>query len=166
MPRDSFYEYFRNLDHCFIAAYEWKAYDLCAAMLRAGRQGSDWPAGLRVSLSVLLEFVAEQPHTATALIVEGGGAASITGPIHASVLKRLARALDSARRQPGSRHSAPPLTADLMVGAINNTLHGLLVKGESARAPDLLGDYTYLIMLAFFGEDMAYREKDAAEGGA
>jgi AcrR family transcriptional regulator len=161
--RDSFYRHFRGVEHCLIAAYESKAAEVCEATLRGGREGTDWGHGLRQALRVPLNLVAEQPHTAAALIVEGGAAGSPTGPIHNSVLKRLARALESARRQPGSRHTAPPLTADLMVGAINNTLQGLLVKGEHSRAPQLLGGFTYLVMLAFFGEEAAYREMESAE---
>jgi hypothetical protein len=49
-----------------------------------------------------------------------------------------------------------------MVGAITNTLQGLLVKGESTRAPDLLGEFTYLVMRGFFDEATAFEEMDAA----
>jgi len=165
LSRDKFHQNFRSLDECFRLAYDQNTHEICEAMLAAGRRGRSWPEGLRLALRVLLEFVAEQPLTANALIIEGGRAGSSTAETQNLVLKRLARALDSARRQPGSRHSAPPLTGDLMVGAITNTLQGLLVKGESNRAPDLLGDYTYLLMLAFFDEDTAYREMESAEEG-
>lgn len=161
--RASFFEHFRSEVDCFRAAYGRKATTLCERMLAAGRGGTDWPHGFRRALRYLLEFVAEQPLTARALILEGVAADSQTAQIYNSILKRLARALDSARRQPGSRHSAPPLTGDLLVGAITNTLQGLLVKGEFARAPGMLGDYTYLVMLAFFGEEIAFGEMDPAE---
>jgi len=161
--RDSFHRFFASIDECFRFAYDRKAQEVCEKMLAAGREGEDWPGGLRRALLVLLEFVAEQPHTAKSLIIEGARASSSTAETQELVLKRLARALDSARRQSGSRHAAPPLTGDLMVGAITNTLHWLLVKGESSRAPDLLGDYTYLTLLAFFDEETAYREMESAE---
>jgi len=161
--RDTFHRFFGSIDDCFRLAYELKAGEVCEKMLGAGREGENWAGGLRLALRFLLKFVAAQPHTAKALIVEGARAGSSTAETQELVLKRLARALDSARRQPGSRHAAPSLTGDLMVGAITNTLHWLLVKGESSRAPDLLGDYTYLTMLAFFDEETAYREMELAE---
>jgi AcrR family transcriptional regulator len=155
--------HFENLREAFRVAYERKACEVCEEMLRAGREAAGWAEGLRRALRVLLLLVAEQPHTARALIIEGGRPGSPTTATQNLILKRLARALESARRQPESRHSAPPLTGDLMVGAITNTLQGLLVKGESIRAPELLGDYTYLVMLAFFDEETAYRELDSAQ---
>lgn len=163
IARATFYRRFRNLDECFGAAYEWKIEQLCEEILRAGRGGASWAAGLRRALSVLLDFVAEHPHTANVLLIEGERTGSPTAAMQNSVLKRLARALESARRQPGSRHSAPPLTADLIVGAITNTLQGLLVKGEPDRAPKLLGELTYLVMLAFFDEETAFEEMDSAD---
>jgi AcrR family transcriptional regulator len=164
--RDSFYQHFGSLGECFQFAYERRAQGLCEAMLAAGRESDEWAKGLRQALRVLLAFVAEQPHTAKSLIIEGGRPGSPGAKTQNLVLKRLAHALDSARRQPESRHSAPPLTGDLMVGAITNTLQGLLVKGESSRAPDLLGDYTYLVTLAYFDEETAYREMGFADDEA
>ena len=161
--RDTFHRFFGSIDECFRLAYDRKVRETCEQVLAVGREGASWAEGMRLALRFLLEFVAEHPHTARALIIEGARAGSSTAETQELVLQRLARALDSARRQPGSRHSAPPLTGDLMVGAITNTLHGLLVKGESGRAPDLLGDYTFLVVLAFFEEETAYREMEFAE---
>ncbi len=165
ISRVSFYQWFPSLEECFRAAYQRKATDLCEMMLAAGRGGDGWADGLRRALRFLLEFVAEQPLTAKVLILDGAAVDGRTAEIQDSIFRRLARALDSARRQPGSRHSAPPLTGDLVVGAITNTLQGLIVKGESARAPQLLGDYTYLVMLAFFDEEVAFEEMDSAQEG-
>lgn len=165
-PRASFYEHFGSLDECFRAAYQGQTRLLYEEMLQAGGSGVNWAQGFCDALRVLLEFVAEQPVVARALLVASVSPGSPVAEIHDSVLQRLARALDSARRQPGSRHSAPPLTADLMVGAITNTLHGLLVKGESARAPSLLGDYTYLVILAYFDEEAAFEAMDRVEDEA
>jgi AcrR family transcriptional regulator len=161
--RDACFQNFGGIEECFRLAYAHKAHELCEKILTSGRRGTSWVEGLRLALRVLLEFVAEQPHTAKALIIEGGRTSGPSNETRDLVLKRLARALDSARRQSGSRHSAPPLTGDLMVGAITNTLHALLVKGESARAPTLLGDYTYLVVLAYFGEETAYRAMESVD---
>jgi hypothetical protein len=79
------------------------------------------------------------------------------------LLGRLTSALDGARRLPGSQHSAPPLTATLMIGAVENLVRGLLVSGEANRAPSLLGDLTYLIVQSYFGDDDAFAAMDAAK---
>jgi hypothetical protein len=52
-----------------------------------------------------------------------------------------------------------------MIGAVENLLRGILVSGESERAPGLLGDLTYLIVQSYFGEDAAFAAMDAAKAG-
>jgi AcrR family transcriptional regulator len=166
VSRDCFYEYFQSKEKCFSAAYEEATVELCASILAAGRAASAWSEGLRQGLRVLLEFVAEEPVIAKALILEGCAVGGPVAEVRERVAGRLTRAIDSARRQPGAHRSAPPLTAYLMVGAIEHKLQGLLVKGEAAQAPQLLGHLTYFVVLSYFGEEAAFAALDAAEAEA
>lgn len=161
--RSGFYEHFANKRDCFQTAYREAAEELCASMLDAGESGSDWTNGLIDGLRALLEFVAANPSVALALLVEGRGSDEAVTTAQHQVVERLTHALDGARRQPGLRHSAPPSTATLMIGAVENLLRGILVSGESERAPRLLPDLTYLIVQSYFGEDAAFAAMDAAK---
>lgn len=163
--RDSFYRYFSSKDDCFEAAYRDEADRLLGAMLEPcefSDSGADWTAGLIAALRVALDFAAEHPARLQAML---SGGQFLDGPVAAvrqQLFERLSHALDRARRLPGSRHSAPPLTATLMIGAVENLLRGMLVAGEAARAPDLLGDLTYLVVQSYFGEDEAFAAMDVA----
>lgn len=142
--------------------YREEAECLCAAILEVCASGSDWTEGLIAGLRTILNFVAEEPVKAQELLALGRNPGE--GAVQLQMVERLTRALDGARRLPGSRHSAPPLTAALMIGAVENLVRGLLAAGESDRAPSLLGDLTYLIVLSYFGEDAAFAAMDKAKG--
>lgn len=161
--RSGFYQYFADKRECFRVAYTQEVEALGAAMLGACESNPDWTQGLIASLRTLLEFVAAHPSTALALLVEGRGSDEAVTTAQHQVVERLARALDGARRQPGSRHSAPPSTATLMIGAVENLLRGLLVSGKGDQAPTLLGDLTYLIVQSYFSEDVAFAAMDTAK---
>jgi AcrR family transcriptional regulator len=161
--RSGFYEHFANKRDCFQSAYQEAMEELGASMLAACESGSDWTRGLIASLRALLEFVAANPSIALALLVEGRGSDEAATAAQHQIVERLTRALDGARRLPGSRHSAPPSTATLMIGAVENLLRGILVSGESQRAPGLLADLTYLFVQSYFGEDAAFAAMDAAK---
>lgn len=161
--RSGFYEHFANKRDCFQTAYREAAEKLCASLLAACESESDWTSGLIASLRALLEFVAANPSIALGLLIEGRGSDEAVTTAQHQVVERLTHALDGARRQPGSRHSAPPSTATLMIGAVENLLRGILVSGEGERAPHLLADLTYLIVLSYFGEDAAFAAMDAAK---
>lgn len=163
--RSGFYEHFAGKRECFRLAYEEAAEALCAEVLDACESGADWTRGLIEGLRALLTSVATDPAITMALLVEGRGSDDAVTTVQHQVVERLTRALDGARRQPGSRHSAPPSTATLMIGAVENLLRGILVSGESERAPRLLADLTYLIVQSYFGEDAAFAAMDAAKAG-
>lgn len=160
--RNTFYRYFDSKRDCFLAAYREETEALGAAMLEGCESGLDWTAGLISALRTLLGFVAEHPARARAILVESHGGDEAVTEAQVRVVERLADALDRARRQPESHHSAPPLTAALMIGAVESLLLGLLAAGEGAAAPGLLGDLTYLIVMTYFNEEAAFAAMDAA----
>lgn len=161
--RNGFYQHFADKRECFQLAYAREIEALETEMLSACGSNSDWTRGLIASLRTLLGFVAANPSIALALLIEGRGSDEAVTTAQHQVVERLTHALDGARRQPDSRHSAPPSTATLMIGAVENLLRGLLVSGEGARAPSLLGDLTYLIVQSYFGEEPAFAAMDAAK---
>lgn len=161
--RNGFYQHFADKRDCFRVAYAQQIEALAAGMLKPCGSDPDWTRGLIASLRTLLEFVAANPSVALALLVEGRGCDEAVTTAQIQVVERLTRALDGARRQPGSRHSAPPSTATLMIGAVENLLRGLLVSGKGSQAPTLLGDLTYLIVQSYFGEEPAFAAMDAAK---
>ena len=160
--RNTFYRYFESKDDCFETAYREEAGRLVSEMLAPCKFGWDWTKALIAALGTMLDFAAEHPARLQALLSVSQIPESPVAAMRQQLFERLSHALDRARRLPGARHSAPPLTATLMIGAVENLVRGMLVSGEAARAPSLLSDLTYLVVQSYFDDEAAFAAMDLA----
>ena len=128
------------------------------AWAKAGREAAGWRAGFRAALARLLRTVAEQPLLAKALLIEVRAARGQAWAKHQQLVERLATAVDLARREPGARPDATPLTAQFVVGAIEEALGVEIGSGRAAAVERLLPDLAHLAVLQYFGEDEAWLE--------
>ncbi len=158
ISRDRFQRGFGGKEACFAQAYEMAADRLCAEVLEAGREAESWRAGFRAALATLLRTVAEQPLLAKALLIEVRAARGQAWVKHQQLTERFARAVDSARRQPGARLTTTTLTAQFVVGAIEESVAAEIGAGRAATVERLLPDLAHLAALNYFGEDEAWLE--------
>jgi AcrR family transcriptional regulator len=160
--RATFYKHFDDKEDCFAQAYRDAAGWLYARLTGIAKRQPGWREGLRAALAELLEFCANQPAMARALLVEvhaGGGAALAE---HDLLMERLSHAIDSARREIPSRQAPPPVTATFMVGAIETLVRTKLMSAEPETAPEMLPGLLHFVVMQFFGEDAAWDELTAA----
>lgn len=160
--RGTFYKHFRDKEDCFAQAYEEASEWLFRRLSGAAKRQAGWRCGLRVAMAELLEFCATQPAIAKALFVEVHAAGGRALAQHDQLMERLSRAVDSARREPDSRHSPPPITAAFMVGAIETLVRAKLLDGDGERAPELLAGVLHFVVMQYFGEDAAWEEMASA----
>jgi AcrR family transcriptional regulator len=158
ISRDRFQRRFGGKTACFAQAYEMAADRVCAEVLEAGRGAESWRAGFRAALAQLLRTVAEQPLLAKALLIEVRAARGRAWARHQQLIERFAVAVDSARHQRGARPTVTPLTAQFVVGAIEETLAREVAAGRAAEVEHLLPDLAHLAVLNYFGEDEAWLE--------
>jgi AcrR family transcriptional regulator len=158
ISRDRFQRHFGGKEACFAQAYEMAADRLCAEVLEAGREAESWRAGFRAALARLLRTVAEQPLLGKALLIEVRAARGQAWAKHQQLIERFARAVDSARREPSARATVTPLTAQFIVGAIEESLATEIGAGRAATVERLLPDLAHLTVLNYFGEDEAWLE--------
>lgn len=158
ISRDRFQRHFGGKEACFARAYEMAADRLCAEVLEAGREAESWRAGFRAALARLLRTVAEQPLLAKALVVEVRAARGQAWARHQQLVERFARAVDSARHEPGARATVTPLTAQFVVGAVEEAIATEIGAGRAAKVERLLPDLAHLAVLNYFGEDEAWLE--------
>jgi AcrR family transcriptional regulator len=158
ISRDRFQRRFGGKEACFAQAYELAADRFCAEVLEAGREAESWRAGFRAALARLLRTVAEQPLLAKALLVEVRAARGQAWAKHQQLIERFARAVDSARSEPGARPTVTPLTAQFVVGAVEETIATEIGVGRAATVERLLPDLAHLAVLNYFGEDEAWLE--------
>lgn len=160
--RATFYKYFDGREDCFAQAYVDTSEWLYRRLVTGARQRGSWREALRVGLTELLEFCANQPAVAKALLVEAHAAGERALAQRADLMERLSHALDGARREIGSRQAPPPVTAPFIVGAIDALVSAKLMDGEAKQAPDLLPGLLYFVVSQYFGEAAAWEEMAAA----
>ena len=158
ISRERFQRRFGGKEACFAQAYEMAADRICAEVLEAARGAESWRAGFRAALARLLRTVAEQPLLAKALLIEVRAARGRAWAKHQQAIERLAAAVDS--RPPGARRPAraTALTAQFVVGAIEEAICAEIGAGRAATVERLLPDLTHLAVLNYFGEDEAWLE--------
>jgi AcrR family transcriptional regulator len=159
--RATFYKHFRDREDCFAQAYADASEWLCRRLTGAAARQPSWRAGLRAALAELLEFCANQPAIAKALLVEVHAAGEDALAKRRELLERLARALDSGRGERAGQ--APPRIApDFVVGAIDTLLAAKLMDGEAAKAPEMLPGLLHFVVMQYLGESAAWEEMSAA----
>ena len=163
--RAQFYRNFANKAECYAAAYEVEIERLCAALLRAAAAEQSWRCGLRAALRELARNACERPLQARGLLIEvhvAGGPALVK---RKEMLERLTRAIDSARRETGPRHSSPPMTALFMVSAIEASVCTALERGEPQSFAAAVPELAHLVVGAYFDEEAAGEELTGARMG-
>jgi AcrR family transcriptional regulator len=96
--RATFYKHFDDREDCFVQAQRDAGEWLYRRLLGAAKRQPTWREGLRAALAELLEFCANQPAIAKALLVESHAAGERAMDQRRELMERLSHALDSARR--------------------------------------------------------------------
>jgi AcrR family transcriptional regulator len=166
ISRRTFQRRFESKEACFARAYEEAADRLCRDLLAAGRGEESWRDGFRAALAELLRTVAEQPLLAKALLIEVRAARGEAWAKHQQTVERLAAAVDTARAAPGAKGSASEMTAQFVVGAIEESICVEIGAGRTAKVERLLPDLSHLAVISYFGEDEAWLELGSARGAS
>jgi AcrR family transcriptional regulator len=160
--RATFYKHFEDKEDCFAQAYHDAAEWLYSRLIGVAKRQPTWREGLRAGMAELLEFCANQPALARALLVEAHAAGGAAMAEHDLLMERLSRAIDGARREIPSRQAPPPVTATFMVGAIETLVRAKLMSDEPETAPEMLPGLLHFVVMQYFGEDAAWEEMTAA----
>jgi AcrR family transcriptional regulator len=154
--RVQFYSLFGSKAECYAAAHETYAGALCEELLGvAAATRGNWRERLRAALEVLARFAAERPLLARGLLVQVHVAGGPARGTRKEMTERLSRAIDSARRETGSRHSPPPETATFMIGAIESAVVSALMKGTEANlASEAMPELVRIASCAYFGDGL------------
>jgi AcrR family transcriptional regulator len=160
--RATFYKHFDDKEDCFAQAYSDAANWLYQRLTGIAKRQPSWKEGLRAGMSELLEFCANQPALARALLVESHAAGGAALAEHDLLMERLSHAIDRARREIPSRQAPPPVTATFMVGAIETLVRTKLMSDEPETAPEMLPGLLHFVVMQYFGEDAAWEEMTAA----
>jgi AcrR family transcriptional regulator len=160
--RATFYKHFADREDCFAQAYRDAGEWLYRRMVGAAKRQGSWREGVRAALAELLEFCANRPAIAKALLIEVHAAGERSLAQRRDLMERLSRALDSARREIPSRQAPPPVASDFIVGAIDTLLSAKLLDGDGVHAPEMLPGLLHFVVMQYLGEAAAWEEMTAA----
>ncbi|HET6570257.1 MAG TPA: TetR/AcrR family transcriptional regulator [Solirubrobacterales bacterium] len=162
ISRPTFYEQFEDKEDCFLAAF-----DAAAARMRerveasVADSGPSWRDRLRGGLVGLLDFVAEEPDEARAVIVEARASTPAGLRRRDELLDGYAACIDALVREDLDE---PPsaIAAAGVVGGIESVLYARLQRGETEQLDELLPSLMYFAVLAYAGREAAGEELDDA----
>ncbi len=139
--RTQFYRHFADTAECFAIAYEQEIERLCQEMLAIIAAQQSEKSRIEAALNSLAELVATEPELAKALFIEVHVAGGRALAKRQEVVERLSHAIDRACRENESRHSSPPITAEFIVGIVDQAVASALARqtpGElKAAVPEL-----------------------------
>ncbi len=161
VSRPTFYEHFENKEDCFLQAFDSGAERMWTRLAAAASEGGEsWRDRLRMGLEELLRFIAAEPDTARALIVEARAASPAALLRRDAVLDGFTACIDAWVREEAATPSA--LAAAGIVGGIEALLYARINKGETGDLDALLPTLMYFAVLPFEGHEVASGELGAA----
>ena len=144
ISRRTFYEYFKDKEGCFLAAYEMIDTHVRGAMLTAAeRTPEPWPARVRASLAALLDVLSRDLAVARFYLVEPLAA---SGEIAARYREAMQLLAETIRPEGGPAEANVEVRDQILMGGITTLITRRLKAGEPARLPELLPDLTDLVM--------------------
>jgi AcrR family transcriptional regulator len=152
VSRRTFYEYFRDKDDCFLAAYEMIDTHVRGAMLGAAEPPAPWPERVRASLAALLEVLSRDLAIARFYLIEPLAAGGEIAARYRETLALLAAAL---RPEGGPEGLDLEVRDQVLMGGIATLIARRLKSGEASRLPDLLPELTELTLAPYMGREEA-----------
>ena len=162
VSRATFYKYFEDREDCFVQAHRDACEWLHTRLVSIAKRQPSWREGLRAAMADFLDFCANQPAVAKAIVVEVHAAGPRAMAQREDLMERLSRAVDGARREIPTRQAPPPVTSTFIVGAIDALVSAKLMDDDAARAPEMLPGLLYFVVRLYFDEKTAWEEMAAA----
>lgn len=148
VSRRTFYELFADKEDCFLAAYDAIAALCTRRLVAAYDAGRDWEDGIARAYGALLATLAGEPAFAHLGVVDVLAAGPRAVARREATLRRFARFVDWTRERTAT--SAPPArVGQAIVGGIHELVYSAIVRGETARLPELADEllhYTCMLL--------------------
>ncbi len=149
VARRTFYENFADKEEAFLAAFEYAADEVIAAVAAAFRADDDTlHARVEGYISALLTALAARPAAARAFIVEVGTGGPAAIALQLEVNERLAQTIVELNRQTRLRDRFVPPVSDAralaIVGAIEELIRHAIHQRGPGSIPELRGELVSL----------------------
>ena len=176
VSRRTFYEVFADREQCLLAVLQDIDAQLTAELRAAGLDCLPWRERMRVGLWMVLRFFDREPVLARFCVVESARGGGEIAAYRGWLLARITGVIAGGGEQPQSilQGERSPLVAEGLAGAMISILSTRLAAsadaGPGAGSPrrdaplaaapsDLFGELMWLIVLTYFGPEVAREER-------
>lgn len=158
VSRRTFYEVFEDRDDCFLATFDDALAQAAERVVPAYRPADPWRKRIRAGLVALLRFLDEEPFLGRLLIAEALAAGPGALQRRQRVVERLVAVVDEGRTEAKAVVSAPPLTAEGIVGAVLSLIHTRMLTSRSQPLLPLVNQLMAMVVLPYLGVAASRRE--------
>ena len=160
VSRKTFYEYFKDMEECFLAAYDMHVAALAEQTAQAflGDRQRPWPQQVREGVAAFLAYLSDHPTAARVCMVDALGAGRASRNKRDNAMRSFTFFIDAGRSS--ASHEVPGRTAMAVLGAANELIATELLYGSPDNLMGLAPDIVYLITLPFLGPRKALAERD------
>jgi AcrR family transcriptional regulator len=162
VSRKTFYELFADKEACFAAACERWLGRLMTATRTAfdSSANGSWCERAQLALGALLRQLAADPVAARAFVVESAGAGSAAIARRDIAIRELAELVDLGRS--ASAYQPPGITAQVLVGGLEELIRSRILHGATAQLPSLLPDLLFCLIQPLLGTKAATVQRERA----
>jgi AcrR family transcriptional regulator len=162
VSRATFYDFFDDVEDCFLETYDYVSARLFESASEAFNEvpRAPWAERIRAAMAAYLELLAAWPEAARFAIVEVLAAGPKAVTRRDAVLRQLTEFVESGRSQ--SALDLPGITSVAIVGGIQELLYTEILHGATARLPARLPEIVYWVTQPFLGSEAAAAERDRA----
>lgn len=167
LSRKTFYEYYKDLEEAFLAAYDIHVTALTEAVQVAFIGESDdghvtirrrWPDQIRDGVAAFLGYLQAHPEAARVCLIEAFGAGRPARARRDAALRSFTFFVDSGRAE--ASHEVPGRTALAVLGGANELIAWELLHGSQRKIGQLAPELVYMITLPFLGPKRALAERE------
>jgi AcrR family transcriptional regulator len=148
----TFYSHFESKADAFMATYQVGHFRTLTIMGEAFAARSEWTEGVRAGIEALLQFLASEPAYAHVVCVD----VLIAFP---HITERVDRASSSYAELLdvglSGAISQPSIVSEAIVGGVFELLHDYVLRGQTARLPELADHASYIALTPFIGSEAA-----------
>jgi AcrR family transcriptional regulator len=152
VSRRTFYEYFKDKEGCFLAAYEMIDTHVRGSMLTAAEPPAAWPERVRASLAALLDVLSRDLSVTRFYLTEPLAAG---GEIAARYREAMQLLAETIRPEESPTEADAEVRDQVLMGGIATLIVRRLKAGEASHLPELLPDLTELALAPYLGREEA-----------
>lgn len=161
VSRRTFYALFENKEDAFLAACDETVARLLADVAKANENAADFGATAVGGLEVLFDMAVDEPALTRMVLVEVMAAGTEAARRRNVVVDNFAALVNHYARE-HLPNPPPLLTAEIVVGAVYETMFRRVVSGTADELHELLPDVAFVALLPYIGLDEAETVRDRA----